>query len=103
MINCADIQTGYNKLYEEVRRYIWSFQAVEALADLELACYETCLDLTQVRAAFNRFRSYALDAMYDDEELSAAFDQFEKLINSDDTSYANLYQTKEVFNHENNI
>ena len=96
MLNCADIQVGYNRLYKQVRRYIWSFQAVEALADLEIACYETCLDLDRVRQAFTRFRQYALETMYEDEELSKEFERFENLINSDDVPYANLYQIEEV-------
>lgn len=96
MINCAEIRNEYNRLYTEVRRYIWSFHAVEALADLEIACYETCLNMENVRKAFYRFRQYAMEAMYADIDLSKAFNRFEKLMNSDDTSFAKLTKVEEV-------
>lgn len=96
MISCTDIQVMYNRLYKEVRRYIWSFQAVEALADLEIACYEACPDIHKIRAVFSRFKQYALEVLYEDEDMLEVFDRFEELINSEDTCYTPLEKVEEV-------
>lgn len=103
MINYADIQNAYNDLYVEVRKYIWSFPAVEALADLEIACYQTCPDINNIKQALNRFRQYALEVMYDDEDMTETFDDFAELLDSDDTTYAKLNKVQEVLENENNI
>lgn len=96
MISYADIQVQYNNLYREVRRYMWSFPAVQDLADLEIACYQTCPNLSAIRSAFIKFRQYASELMREDEDLKAQFDAFQDLIDSDNTTYAKLMQVKEV-------
>lgn len=103
MLNYADIQIAYNKLYTEIRRYIWSFEAVCALADLEIACYKTCPDLDEVKNAFYTFKLYAQQLFSEDEELESVFDNFEDIMNSDDTTYAKLNKVEEVVTNENNI
>lgn len=96
MISFADIQLCYNDLYKEARRYIWDFPAVEALADLEIASYETCPNIQDIRNKLAKFQQFALNIIRDDEEFKKAYDAFEEFINSDDTSYAKLNQVKEV-------
>jgi hypothetical protein len=96
MINCTKIQYQYNRLYREIRNYIWDFDAVEALADLEIEVYKTCQDLDSIRNAFSNLRLYTREVEYYDEDLAKALDKFEELINSDDTPYAKLWMVKET-------
>ena len=96
MISSAIIQREYNRLYREIRRYIWDFQAVEALADLEVAVYQLCPDMQMIRDRFGRLQIYLRDIEIEDEELSKAANRFESLIMEDEEPYARLYQTKEV-------
>lgn len=96
MISCHDIQNTYNKLYAEVRRYLWDFAAVEALANLEIACYKTCPDLHEIRTALDQLSYYTHDVATEDEDLSAAVEALRELIDSDDTTYAKLNKVNEV-------
>ena len=96
MLNSAIIQRDYNRLYREVRKYIWDFEAVEALADLEVAVYQLCPDLDIIYDKFNVFRRFIRDIELMDDDLNKAADRFEDLITTEDEPYANLYQTREV-------
>ena len=96
MINCTKIQHQYNRLYKELRKYIWDFEVVEAIADLEIECYKTCQDLNLIRNVFNVLKYYVQDVAYYDEDLAKSMDKFEELISSDDTPYAKLWQVTEV-------
>ena len=96
MINSAKIQHMYNRLYKEVRKYIWDFAAVEALADLEVEVYKTCPNLYDIQNKLDKFRYYTVDVEREDDDLVKAFKRFEELIQSDDTPFAKLYRTMEV-------
>ena len=96
MINFADIQVAYNNLYKQVRKYLWDFQAVEALADLEIACYRTCQDLQEISSALNRFVTYTLEVRREDADLDKAINDLQSLIDSDTSTYAKLNRVNEV-------
>lgn len=96
MISFADIQVAYNNLYKQVRKYLWDFQAVEALADLEIACYRTCQDLQEISSALNRFVTYTLEVRREDADLDKAINDLQSLIDSDTSTYAKLNRVNEV-------
>lgn len=96
MISFADIQVAYNNLYKQIRKYLWDFQAVEALADLEIACYRTCQDLQEISSALNRFVTYTLEVRREDADLDKAINDLQSLINSDTSTYAKLNRVNEV-------
>lgn len=95
MINCALIQAKYNDLYSELRRYIWDFATVEAIADLEVACYETCADLNKIRSQFHKLCQQTQEVARTDEELKAVQDEFEELINSDSEVFVEIPAVQE--------
>lgn len=78
-----------------MRNYIWDFDTVCALADLEEASYTTCLDLDEVTRALNRLKVRCVEQIREDEELEAVFDAFTEGLDTDGT-YVKLYQVKEV-------
>lgn len=96
MISSAKIQREYNRLYKEIRKYIWDFEAVEALADLEIEVYKLCPDIPTVRDRLNNLKYYTNPLVLDDKDLDKAIHRFEDLINSDDTPYSKLWSVKEV-------
>lgn len=48
MVNTRDLHNQYNKLYAAFRNYIWDFETVECLANLEVAVYQLCPNLKDV-------------------------------------------------------
>lgn len=101
MISYADIQHCYNNLYVEARKYLWDFEAVNALADLEIACYKTCQDIEEVTHALDKFLSYAYDVQIEDEDFAKAVTAFHTLLDDADSTYVKLYKVNEVIDNEN--
>lgn len=95
MISSFDIQNAYNALYKELRKYIWDFSVVVALADLEVAVYKRFQDIHDVKMKFYRLRSDISDVIYSDEDLKYAVDNFGELLN-EDTVYVKINQVEEV-------
>lgn len=102
MISYADIQIAYNQLYKEIRKYFWDFPAVEALSNLEVACYKTCQDLPEIRLAFDKLCKFTEDIQIEDEDLDKVVTKFKDLIDSDDTTYVKLNKVNEVISYEDN-
>lgn len=96
MISSADIQYAYNDLYAQMRKYIWGYETVEALADLEIATYLRCPELSDIRRYFNILMMLTRDVQIKDEELTTAFDKFQELIDQDDMIFNKLYSVDEV-------
>lgn len=95
MIGSSILQTTYNNLYTQLRKYIWSFEAVNAIADLEIACYQSFADLLSVRRHLDRVAQYARDVIKDDEDVKKAFDAFEDLLKDEESMYVKLTAVKE--------
>lgn len=96
MISSSIIQREYNRFYKEVRKYIWGFQAVEALADLEISVYRRIPDMFEIQDNLNKFRQYSKEVELDDEEFVKAADRLQDLLDENEESYAKLYEVKEV-------
>ena len=96
MISVMDIQSAYNNLYSEMRKYIWDFSTVSKLADLEISAYQTMPSVSDIKNNLNKLKQDTREVQSDDSELKKAFEDFENLLDSDDTPYKKLYQVDEV-------
>lgn len=96
MISSITIQTEYQKLYAQVRRYLWPFDIVELLAELEVACYQAFPSILDIRGKFAKLQKELADTAKEDEELQKSLTDFEEVINSDDTTYLTLNKVREV-------
>lgn len=102
IIDMHDISYAYVKLYRELRNYIWPYETVEHIAELEIAVHNRFPNLQDVRTYFNLLRQDINRSNIDDEDLDKAVEQFESYIESDDnTVYATLPKTEEVYPSEN--
>lgn len=95
MITATSIQSKYIDLYTCLREYIWSTDAVEAIANLEVECYETFPDINSIKSCLNKLRNIIRYEVLD-EDIDNSMDNFTEFLNSDDTVYANLKSFKEV-------
>ena len=80
MIQATLLQSLYNKLYKQLRKYIWDFKTVESLADFEIAVYQRFPEINDIEKAFFKLRRDIVNSpIYkDDEDLQYALDGFEK-------------------------
>jgi len=95
MISSADIQNSYNAMYKQLRKYIWDFSVVAALADLEIAVYKKFQNMNDIKARFYRLRSQIVDVLSTDEDLKGALDAFEDVL-KDDNIYVKINKVEEV-------
>ena len=100
LISLKDLQRVYEDMYLEIMRYVWSFEAVKKLADLEVATYNRFPDLDEVRKAFSELRRYIEPTVVEDEELKKAVENFESVINSANDVYAKIMQVREDITNE---
>lgn len=96
MISSITIQTQYQKLYSALREYLWPFDTVELIADLEIACYQAFPAIEDVKSRISNLRREISSVLKDDEELRTQFDEFEEMLNGQDTVYLTLNKVKEV-------
>ena len=54
MIAAAILQSAYNDLYTKLRNYIWEYDTVVKIADLEVATYMAFPDIDNIRRAFSK-------------------------------------------------
>lgn len=96
MIDVLALQRAYVELYKALREYIWNFDTVCRIADLEVATYESCPNLEEIRNHLRTLRTSTFDVCREDEDLSKAFDDFEELVNSGTETFFKLYKVDEV-------
>lgn len=103
MVSCNELQQQYNDLYSQMRRYIWDMRTIEALADLELACYDLCVDVESVRDAFYALRQLVWNVQRSDEEFEDAFNTFEEFIDENSEIYTPILKVREEVPSSENI
>lgn len=98
VISSNRLQSAYNTLYVNLRNYIWDFNIVEAIADLEVSVYRAFPDINDVKQCIDNLKSMIIscDILSDDEKLKSAFDDFYELLNDADSIYLNLQTFKKV-------
>lgn len=102
LINIEELRKAYVTLYVEIRKYIWPFDTVAHLVDVEMQCYSAFPDIVQLRSSFANLRSdveHEID-LKDDKELSDAINDFQEIIDSDDSFYNLLSAVREVLSYE---
>jgi hypothetical protein len=102
LIDVEDLRRRYIELYVQVRKYIWPFDTVANLVDVEMECYSAFPDMLALRTAFSKLKSdieAAVD-LSDDKDLKDAIEEFQKLIDRDEDFFNLLEAVKEVMSYE---
>lgn len=69
---------------------------IRSIANLEVDCYTSCVDVTDIKNDLNSVRYEASYVCRDDEELEAAFNKFYSTIENQDATYVALEKVEEV-------
>jgi hypothetical protein len=102
IIDMHDISYAYVNLYRQLRNYIWPYETVEHIAELEIAVHSRFPNLQDVKRYFNLLRQDISRSDIEDEDLDKAVKQFESKIESNDSLlYATLPKIEEVYSSEN--
>jgi len=100
MISLQDLKRNYVKLYSEIKNYIWPFDTVEDLANLEIACFNRFPDIDEIRNLFRKLRSDMFSEIHEYDELKEAVENFQEFIDADEQIYSQLTSVTEEFTNE---
>ena len=96
MLETSDIYNLYNDLYAQLRKYIWDFDTVKLIADLETACYQRFPSLQSISNCCNKLYCKIRNEMSCDEEFQSVWNDLIETVNSSENTYAKLSSVKEV-------
>lgn len=91
-----DLQNGYIDLYKQLREYIWDFNTVEILAELEISIFTAFPERDKVKSTLQSLKYQIKDQFEDNEDLKKAYESLEKLVESEDTFYGKIGKVNEV-------
>lgn len=101
MTTSTRLQNCYIHLYSELRRFIWDYNAVFTLGNLEAAVYQRFPDMDDVKKWLNMMYMEARSTTRDDEAVMKAFDEFFRALEPSNNIYSKLPQVEEVIIYEN--
>lgn len=84
MTSSIILQNQYIALYKLLRNYMWSFQTVENIAELEIECFKAIPDVSRIRCKLGAVASAASYVTRNDEELKECIDTFYNMLDDND-------------------
>lgn len=90
MISSYDIKREYIKLYSALRNYLWGYEFVSRLVDLEAVVFVRFPDMRKLRNNLQLLYNMSVETRKEDEELQSCFNSFKKLVENNDCSFAYL-------------
>lgn len=81
MTSSVIIQNRYISLYKLLRNYLWNFQTVEDIAELEMECFRALPDVDRIKMKLNAVSNAAIYVIRDDDKLKECLDSFYGLLN----------------------
>ena len=102
MISSTDFQQAFVRLFSAMRKYVWEFNVIEMLADLEVAIYDAFMNVPNAKQVFEKLQKEVKYKVTDDEDLDDALAEMAELFDAASTdSYYRLYQVQEAVKDEN--
>lgn len=108
VITSADIQAKYEQLYLFLMDFLWEFQVVQALANLEIAIFKRFPDKDEMIMRLRNLErevSYTYDdlAAEDQAEFKEAFEDLKETIDEYEDSGYELYSVEEVIDSPDDV
>ena len=97
-ISSQDYRNVYEKFYNQIRNYLWPYQVLEILSDVEMDIYSAFIDVDKLRIHFGKLKAAMKDVLPDDELLEKYTNKMTKLLEEEDdaTTFFRLYKVSET-------
>ena len=96
-VSAQEFRNSYEKFYSEMRKYLWPFDVLTQLGELEVEIYSAFFDINKIVALLNKLYSSIKDTFEDDEAFEKAYNQLKKLADIQDANvYHRLNQVAET-------
>lgn len=92
MTNSSDIQNAYIDLFKQLRNYLWDFNTVEHIGDLEVSIYDRFQNLDKIKNCMRTLYIDIKSVIDSDEDLKNKWNNLDSLLNDTDTVYVKLKQ-----------
>jgi hypothetical protein len=86
-ISSQDFRNIYEKFYNLMRNYLWPYQTLKELANLETDIYAAFIDFNQLEADFSKLRSSIKDACKDDDKLAECANKIQSMLGTKGECY----------------
>lgn len=108
VITSSDIQVKYEQLYGFLMDFLWEFNTVQALANLEIAIFKRFPDKDEmIRCLANLKRSiiYTANELAEDDEIEfkEAIEDLEDAINNYENAGCELYSVEELIDDPDDV
>lgn len=94
MISSRDFQNRYEVFYDQMRQYLWSYDTLELLAQVEADIYSAFIDREKLASDFYKMSTSLKEVLKEDEDFQKAYDKLRELIDSEEES--GFYQLNKV-------
>lgn len=100
-MNSNEIQNAYVDLYTQMRKYIWPFDVIDILVDLEIESFKSFPDVMKLRELLDRLHREIQSTLSEDKDFETSYSSFKKLLDDDNAMYKLLEQVREVISNDN--
>ena len=101
MISSKDFRLKYEPFYDAMRLYLWPYDVLELLGNIEVEIYTDFIEREKLSRDFTKLRNEIRETLSEDEDLEKCADALQELIDSEETdSYYPLSRVAEK-NQEN--
>lgn len=100
-ISSQEFQNQYEKFYVQMRMYLWPYEVLKNLADVETDIYSAFIDIDKLKQHFDKLRSGVKEICKEDDNFRIEFNNLSELVDTKEPKfYARLFEVGEV-NPEN--
>ena len=85
-VSAQDFRNAYETFYDKFRNYLWPYNVLEDLANVEVDIYTDFFDKDHLQRGLSRLNKSIHDAVkdYEDEDLQKSYDKIVKLLDETD-------------------
>lgn len=96
-VSSQDLRNIYEQFYNSMRNYLWPYDVLEQLADVEVNIYSAFINIPKLESDFNKLKSSLSDVCKEDGELKSLTSEINEIISQPDIElYHRLNRVAEV-------
>ena len=85
MITSRDFRLKYEPFYDAMRLYLWPYDILELLGNIEVEIYTDFMDREKLSRDFAKLRNNIREVISEDDNLEKRANDLQELIDSEDT------------------
>lgn len=103
MITSNQLQLAYVDLYAQLREYIWTFDVLVLIGNLEIEIFNRFPNISKVKSALDRLKVTIQSTINEDDLLKESIDNMYTILSDSDTIYADLPEVQVVVTRDSEV